>query len=112
MSRTIRLFSVLAALLVTALAVHAVEDVSWGALKSTLTTDNTLAAAKKAGKVSICHYSADEGQFHLINISGNAVDKHSPTMVTASPERITPTATATDSVILRVPRLCVQAPAS
>lgn len=69
----------LLALLVPTLAVHAVEQVSWGALKSVFTSDGSGGAGKKAGKsdkADICHYSADDGLFHLINIGVNAVNTH------------------------------------
>jgi len=35
-----------------------------------------IAAAAPAPKVDVCHYDADTGLFHLINISGNAFDAH------------------------------------
>lgn len=73
MRRSIRLLSILAALFIPALMVHAVDTTTWGQVKSELSIEG---AAKKAGKASICHYAADEGQFQLINVSGNAVEKH------------------------------------
>ena len=70
MKRLIQSVSVLSVLLLSALAVQAVDDVSWGSLKA------YRVAGKKLPKVDICHYSGDEDQFHIINVSGNAVDKH------------------------------------
>ena len=113
MKRSIRYLSVLAALLLPAFAVHAVEDVSWGDVKLIVTTDDPAAAGKKASKgakghgddsssddsssdddgssddgssddrsgkrgdkVDLCHYSSDDGAFHLISVSAKAADRH------------------------------------
>lgn len=50
MRKSIQYLSVLLALLVPTLAAHAVEDVSWGSLKSTITGDTPVPAGKKAAK--------------------------------------------------------------
>lgn len=77
MRRLIQTVSVLSALLLPALVVEALEDVSWGEIKSTAQGDDSTAlpAAKKAGKVSICQSSGD-GQSHVISVDGNAVASH------------------------------------
>lgn len=68
---------VLSVFLLSVLVVQGAEEASWGEIKKQVKEDNSLEpAAKKAAKVDICHYDADEDLFKVINISGNAVDKH------------------------------------
>ena len=70
-------FGVLSVVLLSVLVVQGAEEASWGKIKQQLKGDNSLEpAAKKATKVDICHYDADADLFKVINISGNAVDKH------------------------------------
>ena len=64
-----------AVVVVQALVAEEAEKVSWGDLKSGFGKD-ALPAAKKLGKVDVCHYQGDSDLFSVINISGNAVDKH------------------------------------
>jgi hypothetical protein len=72
---TIHLILASAVLLAGIVAFAATEDTSWGKVKEQVKGD-TQPAAKKAAKVDICHYDADADLFKVINISGNAVDKH------------------------------------
>lgn len=41
-----------------------------------LVLSTSVVLAAKEPKVNVCHYDVEEGVYYLINISGNAVQKH------------------------------------
>lgn len=73
MKKCIVALAATSALLLSAPVAHAVDNASWGEVKEQAMTPDP--AAKKLGKVDVCHQTGT-GEYHLINISANAVDKH------------------------------------
>lgn len=69
-----------AVFLLSVVVVQGIQDTTWGKVKKELANEKPAAKRggipAKADKVDICHFDEDTGTFSVINISGNAVDKH------------------------------------